>query len=445
MAHPAPWRGALVCWALVVAVSAPIVMGREFDFNPVVLLEERMPTSVLGSVPGFVVVWVAQVALTLVLGILWFDWLFGAPRLDLHAWIVTPLALSALAMASVAIYQLFVDVSFLNETVYGNIGRASGTMFDANVCGTIAALWIGGTILWAQRLERWRPYLLIVGVTATWLAVWASGSRTAFAAAVLVTAFSLATQYAARGVVPGSRRVPRLLLAAGLVIGLLVLLANADLGRRGPGQAHPGHASRTVGRIGARLRRRDVEPQPLRFCRGRDDPGVSALRSRRGQLPPPRLRLRRAVLTGRLTASGQRAELVPASACRGGPAWKPRLDRRGWFSLRASSSGATRSSPPAAWTLRGMLLAFAMISLVGMPGQEVSVTMTFWTLAFWYASLIGVPSRPPAAAAWRSWAVIGAIVVAHAAGTAHLAATELRVPSRAQHAGLAVLLRVLCA
>src|ERR1700682_4095980 len=39
---PARWRGALVCWALIVAVSAPIVMGREFDFNPVLLLEERM-------------------------------------------------------------------------------------------------------------------------------------------------------------------------------------------------------------------------------------------------------------------------------------------------------------------------------------------------------------------------------------------------------------------
>jgi hypothetical protein len=186
---PARWRSALVCWALVVAVSSPIVMGREIDFNPVLLLEG----------PGFVVVWVAQVALMLVLGILWFDWLFGASHLDFHTWIVTPLAISALAMTSVAIYQLFADVSFLNETVYGNIGRASGTMFDANVCGTVAALWIGGTILWAQRMGRWRPCILITGVAATWLTVWASGSRTAFGAAVLVTAFRVATQCEAQG------------------------------------------------------------------------------------------------------------------------------------------------------------------------------------------------------------------------------------------------------
>jgi hypothetical protein len=71
---PPRWRAALVCWALVVAVSAPIVIGREIDFNPVLLLEGT----------GFVTVFVAHVALTLVLGILWFDWLIGASGLDFH-------------------------------------------------------------------------------------------------------------------------------------------------------------------------------------------------------------------------------------------------------------------------------------------------------------------------------------------------------------------------
>jgi hypothetical protein len=99
-------------------------------------------------------------------------------------------------------------------------------------------------------------------------------------------------------------------------------------------------------------------------------------------------------------------------------------------------------SPPAAWTVRGMLLAFATISLLGMPGQNISVTITFWTLAFWYVSLGGgVPEARTQGAQrrttvpWRSWAVIGAIVIAHAVGTAHLAATSLRVPIRAQRAG----------
>jgi hypothetical protein len=430
---PGRWRGALVCWALVVAFSAPIVMGREFDFNVLLLLEERMPSSVLGSVPGFVVAWVAQVALTLVLGVLWFDWMFGAPELDLHAWIVTPLVLSALAMASVAIYQLFADVSFLNETVYGNIGRASGTMFDANLCGTIAALWIGGTILWAQRLGRWRPLMVMVGVTATWLAVWASGSRTAFAAAVLVTGFSLATQYAARGDVPVKAAVPRLLLAAGLVIGLLVLLANANLALVGPvtrvRETLPGLSAGSVRDFVVEMWNRNRYGSAA-GAMIREFPGLGVgvgsfhlfvsdfakLSSPGGALPPD---------NAQNWYRHQFAELGL-------------LGSLGWivwvFFFARFVLAHHGSSPPAAWTVRGMLLAFAMISLLGMPGQDFSVSMTFWTIAFWYASLSGATSRSTASS-WRWSAVICAIVIAHAAGTAHLAATALRVPVRAQHAG----------
>ncbi len=49
------------------------------------------------------------------------------------------------------IYQLFVDVGFLNDTVFGTIGRAGGTMYDANLSGTVAALWMGGLIVLALR------------------------------------------------------------------------------------------------------------------------------------------------------------------------------------------------------------------------------------------------------------------------------------------------------
>jgi hypothetical protein len=424
---------------LVVAVSSPIVMAREIDFNPVLLLEG----------PGFVVVWVAQVALMLVLGILWFDWLFGASDLDFHAWIVTPLAMSALAMASVAIYQLFADVSFLNETVYANIGRASGTMFDANVCGTVAALWIGGTILWAQRMGRWRPYILITGVAATWLTVWASGSRTAFAAAVLVTAFSLATQYAARGhtargdVAHGRlpvKAVLQVLLAAGVVIMLLVLLANANLAVVGPVKrvwdTLPGLSAGSVRDFAVEMWNRNrYGPAATAMIRQYPLSGIgvggfhllvsdfAALSSPGGGLPPDNAQ------------NWYRHQLAELGLL-GSLGWIVWVVGFAAFVLRRRAS-----SPPAASTVRGMLLAFAMISLLGMPGQDLSVSITFWTLAFWYVSLAGVPTPTPAAA-WRnpryrahSWAIIGAIVVAHAVGTAHLAASSLRVPARAQRAG----------
>ena len=53
---------------------------------------------------------------------------------------------------------MFVDIGFLNETVFATMGRATGTMYDANVAGMVAALWIGGTFLWALRLGGWRTY-----------------------------------------------------------------------------------------------------------------------------------------------------------------------------------------------------------------------------------------------------------------------------------------------
>ena len=54
------------------------------------------------------------------------------------------------------IYQYFVDVTFLNESVYGARGRAGGTTYDANVSGLLAALWIGGLFVRSEALGRFR-------------------------------------------------------------------------------------------------------------------------------------------------------------------------------------------------------------------------------------------------------------------------------------------------
>jgi hypothetical protein len=84
------------------------------------------------------------------------------------------------------------------------------------------------------------------------------------------------------------------------------------------------------------------------------------------------------------------------------------------------------------WITRGMLVAFGAISMFGMPGQSVSVAITFWAIAFWYVSTRG----PFAEAALPRWTWVLAIVVAMVAGagTARLATTRLRVPERARYA-----------
>ena len=138
---PSAWRAPLALWALVVAIGATVVVLREMDFYPAVLNEPPFFHSVSGGGgTSFLSRWVLDVSIAFVVGILWFDWLFGA-GLDLHRDIVTPLMMSSVVLAAVSIYQLLFDLQFLNFNQYANLGRASGTMFDANVSGNLAAFW----------------------------------------------------------------------------------------------------------------------------------------------------------------------------------------------------------------------------------------------------------------------------------------------------------------
>src|SRR5207249_3295265 len=109
-----------------------------------------------------------------------------------------PLIVSFAVMAGVGVYQMAGHVMFLNETVYAVYRRASGTLFDANVFGTLAALWIGGIAVWADRFTGERSYVRAAGVITGWAAVWASGSRTAAAAATIITLFIVGVAFAER-------------------------------------------------------------------------------------------------------------------------------------------------------------------------------------------------------------------------------------------------------
>jgi hypothetical protein len=93
-----------------------------------------------------------------------------------------------------------------------------------------------------------------------------------------------------------------------------------------------------------------------------------------------------------------------------------------------------RGEPTAARIARGMIVAFAAISLLGMPGQDISAAVTFWTAAFWYVAVVdgAAPPRPISA---RVWAAIVTAVVAYGAIVASQARTTFRVPVRAQRVG----------
>jgi O-antigen ligase len=427
---PSPWRAPLVCWALTIVIGTTIVVAREVDFTPALIHVTTIANTAGGGWPAFIVSWVLHTGLVTLIGILWFDWLFESSKRDFTWGVATPLAVSFAAMAALAIYQLFADVTFLNPTVFGVIARASGTVLDANICGTLAALWIGGVILWARQLGRWQPYAIVPGVIMGWLAVWATGSRTAFTAAAIVTAFSLAALYFLRSRWSVRRAAALVAAVVAVVAGSLALLAASDLGVVGPAT-----------RLWATL----------------PEPSVQSVRNfaaemwnRNGYGAAASAMIRDFPWFGIGVGSFQM--LLPEYVAQtGGPI--PPDNAQNWYRHQLAEFGLLgsvgwivwvlsfamfvmvrrRDEPPVAWVARGTLVAFGVISLVGMPGQDVAVAMTFATMAFWYSSIVGAQQpRPPS---MRSWAAVAAVLVAYLAGAVHAATHDLRVPVRAQRGG----------
>ena len=432
---PGPWRGALVCWALVVAVGASIVVVREVDFTPALIHVSTISNTARGGWPAFIVRFVLHSALVLVLGILWFDWLFETPGSDFHEVVAGPLAASALGMAAVAIYQLFVDVRFMNPTVYASLGRASGTLFDANVCGTVAALWIGGAVLWSNQLGRWRPAR----------DRWRHDDRLAGRMGVRF-ADGLCGGGARDGVQPRDAlcRTQASVRRPGVPAG-------RDCGGRGAWlwwrfwPAPTLASSAPPRRLWATLPDASVESvrsvavemwnrNGYGSAVDRDDSGVSVV-WRRCRIVPDifsrsSLRRRRGARLPPDNAQNWYRHQFAEFGLFGSLAWIAWVVLFAVFVLRGR-----KDAPPAAWTGRGVLVAFALISLLGMPGQEIAVAMTFWTMAFWYVWLVGAP--PPAPIRLPAWAAIAVALVVYAAGTVRAAANELRVPVRAARGGWA--------
>jgi hypothetical protein len=425
---PARWRGPLVCWALVIAASGSIVAARELDFTPALIAVTTVANSAGGGWPAFVIAWVLHVAVGLLLGILWFDWLLALPAAQFRAVVAAPMAASALVLAAVAICQLFVDVKILNPTVYQTLGRASGTVFDANVCGTIAALWIGGIALLVQPLRRWRPHALAIGTLIGWLAVWATGSRSAFAAAAIATAFTL------RGLYGASRpRVAAVQVIAGAsaVSALVILLAATNLGAIGPlARFRPTLPSFSMGSLRWFIKDQTwvrngygiastamIQRYPLFGV------GVGSFQSLLPEFPLPQ----DGPLAPDNAQNWYRHQLAELGLV-GSIGWVAWVIAFGAYALRRR-----RQDPEIIWSTCGALAAFALISFVGMPGQEVMVSITFWTIAAGFVSIAGRP--PDARLNAASWATMMGVVILYSAGTLYAARHDLRVPARAQRVG----------
>jgi hypothetical protein len=456
-AVPGRWKGPLILWALTIAVTWPVVALRELDFT-LDLLRYGSPGN------GTAQVWICEVAVILGLGILWFDWLvnvFTGNEAGFRRWILLPLGASWAITTSVGIYQMFGDMFFLNQTLFGELGRASGTMRDANPFGVVAALG-GPALVAAVSLTQDRPLrptsaaalgapglqpnvaatlgaqglraIAFCGIVASWFGLWASGSRTALLAGLITSAFvarALWSEWLGQAARPTRFGVATLgaLAAAGCMVAVVLLpVGSGPLLRL----RHTIPIWSVLGFVKEMWNRNAYGMVATYLIREFPLFGVGVA-SFHGLATHYYSILTGVYLPPDNAQNWYRHQLVEYGLI-GSVGWILWVVLFGWFVM---SAGAPQPTRFAATTVKGTLVALATVSLVGMPTQNIAVTVTLWTLAFWYVALVGAPgpSFEQARPGTKTWLAIWTIVALSVSGTAYTSRYWLRPPQRAQADG----------
>ena len=96
---PPRWRWPLIAVALVVAVGWPLVIWRETDFNLALLDNYRVANTSSGVAPPVAAIGILDTAITHLLGLLWFDFLYarfgGVTSQRFVRFVALPLAICA--------------------------------------------------------------------------------------------------------------------------------------------------------------------------------------------------------------------------------------------------------------------------------------------------------------------------------------------------------------
>jgi hypothetical protein len=427
---PQAWRWPLVAWALVVAVSWPIVFMRETDFRLWVL-----PLAVSNASMG-IAPWQANLNVTYFVlghnvGLLWVDalfrWFSGERRAAFTSRVVMPLAAAAAIACAVGAYQALVDIAFLSGHVWPHLRRAAGTLADANAFGVIAALWAPAFVVLARGFPQ--PWSMVVGIGGVALAsmgALTSGSRTALIllsiALAAIAVESVRTWRRTEGASLRSSRRLTMMIIGGLAVAAIAWLvvrgsSITTIGARGSYGYIP-----FFGDVGIRESARQLlwdrfgyGPAAVEMITEHPWAGVGA-----GAFHTL-LRDFGMLATGRA--------LAPDNA-------------QSWYRHLLAELGLLGSLPWIAWcavfvaslfsraaadrdrfslgVLRGAFVGFGIIALIGMPGQSLTVILTFWTLVYWFASLKGItPSPAESTTPWSKgiWAATLALVAVHAAIT----------------------------
>jgi hypothetical protein len=431
---PARWRWPLVFWAMVIAMSWPVVALRELDFNVSLFWADRLPVANLKVSGAGSAAWTALVAVTHLVGILWVDWLFQEyERRDDRSFqreVGLPLAIGALLACAVGVYQGFFDIGFLSGHIWPSIHRAAGTLMDGNAFGMLAALWAPTfLVLGAGR----GPAGIAAAALAFALAaggVWTSGSRTALLAAVVgttIAAFEIPWHVSSarlrRGWTSAVLGVAALLVA---LIALLPSVSTTPIER-----ARHLLPSLSLGSLGQTTRallweRDGYGPASIAMISAHPLLGIGV--GTYHVLVYDYAREVGAVVPADNAQNWFRHQLAELGTL-GSLGWIA------WVALFGVTLWPRRSAPhvrPGA-ALRGPLIGFALASLLGMPGQDPAVAMTFWVLVFWYTIDSGGQQAAPRATSTIGWMVMLLLVGGYT--VARAVPDDLRPPFRAARFG----------
>ena len=437
---PPVWRTPLAAWAVVIALSWPVVWLRELDFMPSLVATAEVTSNRLGVRPTNVNLWMLTVVLTHGIGLLWVDWLFATfsrgQVARFQRVVLLPLALGCVASWLVAAYQSLIDISFLNLRHWVFYGRASGLSMDANPFGMMAAVWgaIAVALVFCRARNRLRMEAILglagLLLVVSWYGLWISGSRSSMMAGAVVLCFILRWGMPA-ALTTGRRTLVALFAIAFVAAATVLVIPSADV-------------------TGPWTRLRSTLPSAsfdsvvafLVEMWERDGYGRSAV-AMIADFP----------LVG--VGVGTFHALVPDFAFQLGYPDIPGDNAQNWFRHQFAEFGLLGSVGWIVWVgmflwtlargrviegeaehaglVRGALVALGVASLVGMPTQEVSLAFTFWALVFWYVQLVVIPAGGLLVRR-ELWIGVWLLACVHLVGFAYASSSDLRVPFRAKQA-----------
>ncbi len=431
--YPTPWRFALILWALSVALVWPLTAFREFDFESFELLERyRVSSTGLGGSPTMMVSWMSDVAVLHLLGLLLFDWLFRSAAAhdpnDFEEWLALPLAVGATTGAALAVYQGAIDLGFLSGSVWPSMGRAAGSLLDANTSGMVAGMWSAGLLAFT-RIKRARA-LGIAGAVICWCGLWMTGSRTALLAAGVALLTVGMSVIRTRGLRLHRNQILVAASAAALIlVALVVLPIRSPLQRLRYMPTFAGDAG--AGWLVHELWDRSSYGGAAATLIA-DHPfvgigigmfhlvGADYVRTHLHTVPPDNAQ------------NWWRHNIVELGAVGS-------LGLLLWtflFFVKLVRTGGEGDQLVPSAALKGALVAIGLASMFGMPAQSLPVAITFWTFAFWYTRLVDRGALTPTGDLRRgAWTAMSLIVIAYLAIVVVAARGSLRPVTRAADGG----------